>query len=279
LAQQIVAAMSRQPRAIARVEATIDRAHRPSTAPPPASPSWRRFGRGGRPPVAAQLSTDVEDPQLLLRVFNGDVLRRCGGWLEYRHHRTPGYPHWRSGQPRGVRTLRWPEPRTLLRQWAGCAWSRWMAMVARAGFEPAISGLKGRRPSPLDERASSPLQLIHRQRQSSDAGAWQSPCTGSAWARRAQQAIRGRPRHGRFPSTTHGHPATTHWRGVETAPPDPAPLTSQASRPASSSSPASRSRSSPTRQRAWLPPGSLRTSSTVSIRSATARTWLTTATS
>src|SRR5215510_9837354 len=27
------------------------------------------------------------------------------------------------------------------------------AMVARAGFEPAISGLKGRRPSPLDERA------------------------------------------------------------------------------------------------------------------------------
>ena len=26
-------------------------------------------------------------------------------------------------------------------------------MVARAGFEPAISGLKGRRPSPLDERA------------------------------------------------------------------------------------------------------------------------------
>jgi hypothetical protein len=27
--------------------------------------------------------------------------------------------------------------------------------VARAGFEPAISGLKGRRPSPLDERAES----------------------------------------------------------------------------------------------------------------------------
>ncbi len=33
-----------------------------------------------------------------------------------------------------------------------------MALVARAGFEPAISGLKGRRPSPLDERAL-PLQL------------------------------------------------------------------------------------------------------------------------
>jgi hypothetical protein len=28
-------------------------------------------------------------------------------------------------------------------------------VVARAGFEPAISGLKGRRPSPLDERARS----------------------------------------------------------------------------------------------------------------------------
>jgi hypothetical protein len=53
----------------------------------------------------------------------------------------------------------------------------------------------------------------------------------------------------------------------------------QASRPASSPCSTNCSRSSPTRQWAWLPPGSLRTSSTVSIRSATARTWLTTATS
>ena len=28
-------------------------------------------------------------------------------------------------------------------------------MVARTGFEPVISGLKGRRPSPLDERAET----------------------------------------------------------------------------------------------------------------------------
>ena len=27
-----------------------------------------------------------------------------------------------------------------------------LGMVPRAGFEPAIAGLKGRRPSPLDER-------------------------------------------------------------------------------------------------------------------------------
>ena len=29
----------------------------------------------------------------------------------------------------------------------------WCRLVARRGFEPLISGLKGRRPSPLDERA------------------------------------------------------------------------------------------------------------------------------
>ena len=32
-------------------------------------------------------------------------------------------------------------------------------LVARAGFEPAISGLKGRRPSPLDERARADRSL------------------------------------------------------------------------------------------------------------------------
>src|SRR5262245_54092644 len=33
------------------------------------------------------------------------------------------------------------------------------SVVARAGFEPAVSGLNGRRPSPLDERASAPTSL------------------------------------------------------------------------------------------------------------------------
>ena len=31
---------------------------------------------------------------------------------------------------------------------------RWGSMVARRGFEPLISALKGRRPGPLDERAA-----------------------------------------------------------------------------------------------------------------------------
>src|SRR5919109_4848620 len=34
------------------------------------------------------------------------------------------------------------------------------SLVARTGFEPVISGLKGRRPGPLDERAGSRIGII-----------------------------------------------------------------------------------------------------------------------
>ena len=34
-------------------------------------------------------------------------------------------------------------------------------MVARTGFEPVISALRGRRPEPLDERAKSEKQTAH----------------------------------------------------------------------------------------------------------------------
>ena len=44
-------------------------------------------------------------------------------------------------------------------------------VVARAGFEPAISGLKGRRPSPLDERARM-LPII------GESGCWAEVCVG-----------------------------------------------------------------------------------------------------
>ena len=34
-------------------------------------------------------------------------------------------------------------------------------LVARTGFEPVISALRGRRPEPLDERAKSEKQAAH----------------------------------------------------------------------------------------------------------------------